>query len=53
MNEDTITIQLSEYKELCYDSQKLTALIDAGVDNWDFYEYALERLYECEYEANE
>jgi hypothetical protein len=46
MNENTITINIDEYKELQYDSQKLQALEAYGVSNWHCYEDALELLQE-------
>lgn len=42
MTEETITISLSEYQELLKESAFLTALEDAGVDNWEGYNNACE-----------
>lgn len=39
---DEIIILKSEYKELMRRSLKLEALESAGVDNWDWYDYAME-----------
>jgi hypothetical protein len=38
--EETITIKKSEYDGLVKDSEWLSYLYAAGVDNWDGYEYA-------------
>ncbi len=35
MEEETITITKKEYNELCQDSQFLSLLLAAGVDNWE------------------
>lgn len=40
--EKTVTITVDEYEELISDSKFLQALVGAGVDNWDGYEYACE-----------
>ena len=40
--ETTITLTLSEYRYLVNDSNFLSALQDAGVDNWEGYEIALQ-----------
>lgn len=42
MNEETVTILKSEYDQMLEDVQFLAALLAAGVDNWDGYEYAQE-----------
>lgn len=39
---DEIIILKAEYKELMRRSLKLEALENAGVDNWDFYDEAME-----------
>lgn len=44
--EETITVSKTEYDQLLDDSFFLNCLRNAGVDNWDGYEYAQE-----EYEA--
>lgn len=41
-------ITLEEYQELKADSNLLCALEQAGVDNWDGYDYAMEILNEEE-----
>lgn len=46
--EETITIPKTEYDSLKDDSFKLTCLENAGVDNWDGYDFAME-----EYNAGE
>lgn len=40
MEEETITILVSHYKSLKEDSEFLSRLEAAGVDNWDGYYYA-------------
>ena len=44
----TITISLSEYDELHEASDKLNALEQAGVDNWEGYGVAMDLLEEWE-----
>lgn len=54
MNEEqkkTITITKEEYEELLDDSQLLDALREAGVDNWDGYDEAMEMLDEWNNES--
>lgn len=41
MNEEMITITKSEYDQLCKDSEWLSYLEAAGVDNWDGYDEAI------------
>ena len=41
-DEETITISKSEYEQLVSDSNFLTCLRGAGVDNWDGYDFAVE-----------
>jgi len=41
MNEQ-ITISIERYNELVDSERMLTALQNAGVDNWDGYDYAIE-----------
>jgi len=43
-----ITISKEEYESLLEDSKKLTALENAGVDNWEGYDYAIELMREME-----
>ena len=38
--EETVTITRKQYDRLCEDSDFLNCLRNAGVDNWDGYEYA-------------
>lgn len=40
MTQKMVTIPASEYKELLNDQRWLECLQDAGVDNWEGYEYA-------------
>lgn len=43
MNDDElVTISYEEYEELLADSKLLNCLLNAGVDNWDGYDFALE-----------
>jgi hypothetical protein len=42
MNEEMITITKKEYESLLEDSKFLTALENAGVDNWGGYEFAVQ-----------
>lgn len=37
-----VTITLEEYRTLLRDSEILQALINAGVDNWEGYDFAME-----------
>lgn len=46
MNLGSITISREEYEELQEDSLFLTCLQNAGVDNWEGYEYAVEEFQE-------
>jgi hypothetical protein len=46
--EETITISKKEYENLLKDSKKLSALENAGVDNWEGYDYARELMQEME-----
>ena len=39
----TVTIFKTEYNDLIADRDLLTALYDAGVDNWEGYQIAKER----------
>lgn len=43
---EQINISKSEYDELVADSRFLDALRDAGVDNWDGYQRAIEIIAE-------
>ena len=52
----TVTISKEEYESLLHDSSKLNCLMNAGVDNWEWYGEALRELYEdedCQKEAHE
>lgn len=40
--DDTVNIPKTEYNDLLEDSAFLGALEQAGVDNWDGYDFALE-----------
>lgn len=42
-----ITIDQDEYDSLVAHSELLNALLDAGVDNWPGYDYAMETLREA------
>jgi hypothetical protein len=44
--QDTVSISRSKYEELIRRSNKLEALEQAGVDNWDGYEDAMDLLEE-------
>jgi hypothetical protein len=44
IDEEMITITKKSYDELVANSRKLTALENAGVDNWEWYEIAMEEL---------
>jgi hypothetical protein len=50
MSEEIITITKKEYDSLREDSDFLGALISAGVDNWEGYDYALRLIGELEEE---
>lgn len=39
---ETVTISKKEYLSLLEDRNMLTALENAGVDNWNGYDYAME-----------
>jgi hypothetical protein len=43
---ETVTISKKEYESLLEDSEFLSALQGAGVDNWDGYDYAIELMNE-------
>lgn len=43
---DTVEITRKEYDRLVKDSEWLSCLEAAGVDNWEGYDYALEMLHE-------
>ena len=43
---ETITISLVEYQTLMEDSRILQALYAAGVDNWEWYDEAMESVNE-------
>jgi metal-dependent HD superfamily phosphatase/phosphodiesterase len=42
MAEETVTIPKSVYEQLLKDSEWLSYLEAAGVDNWDGFDYAFE-----------
>ena len=42
MSEETVTITKAEYDRLTDRDFKLTCLENGGVDNWDWYDSALE-----------
>ena len=44
--EETVTISKKEYESLLEDSEKLSALEAAGVDNWEGYDCAIEMMNE-------
>ena len=49
--ENTITLSVSEYKQLLEDSRKLDLLREFGVDNWDGFGDAIQeyrKIYESE-----
>jgi len=39
---ETVTISKKEYEELLDDSRLLNCLRNAGVDNWDGWDFAIE-----------
>jgi hypothetical protein len=43
-----ITISKKEYESLLEDSEKLSALEAAGVDNWEGYDNAMEMMEDME-----
>lgn len=45
MAEEMVTITKKEYESLIRDSKLLTALEDAGVDNWDWYSDAYQAAF--------
>lgn len=47
-NEEFVTITSAEYEDLLRADKFLTALENAGVDNWDGYDFALELFQEEE-----
>ena len=51
MEEKTVTISKEEYQELLENSQFLSALQAAGVDNWDGYEHAQDIVDEWDKES--
>lgn len=48
---ETVTISKDEYNDLIESQKMLLCLQDAGVDNWDGYDFAFELL--AEYDENE
>jgi len=47
-----VTISGAEYDLLSQASAKLTALEEAGVDNWDWYDTAMETLTDTKWRNN-
>ena len=41
---ETVVVSLAEYNKLARDSEFLSCLRNAGVDNWEGYEYAQEAM---------
>lgn len=41
---DDVTITREEYETLLEDSKVLQALLNAGVDNWEGYDFAMEEV---------
>lgn len=48
MNNETVTISKKEYESLLEDRKWCIALENAGVDNWEGYDYARELMNEDE-----
>lgn len=48
MNDETITMSKTEYESLLEDRKWRIAFENAGVDNWEGYDYARELLNEDE-----
>ena len=48
MSEETVTISKKEYEYLLEDRKWRIALENAGVDNWEGYDYARELMNEDE-----
>ena len=46
MTNETVTISKEEYESLLEDRKWLQALENAGVDNWEGYDYARELMNE-------
>ncbi len=46
--EETVTISKEEYESLLEDQKLLQCLQDAGVDNWEGYDYAMEMMEDME-----
>ena len=46
--EETVAISKKEYESLLEDSEKLSALEAAGVDNWEGYDNAMEMMKDME-----
>lgn len=47
MEDVKIVVSKSKYLSLLEDSRMLNCLYNAGVDNWEGYEYACEAYNEC------
>lgn len=50
--EETVTISKKEYDSLQEDMLKLRCLENAGVDNWDGYDFAMEEFWGKEEEED-
>lgn len=48
---ETVTISREEYLSLVNDSLFLNALRNAGVDNWDYYDIAVEEYQQSKGDA--
>ena len=46
MEQETVTITKQEYAKLLSDQHFLNCLRNAGVDNWDGWDYAVEEFHE-------
>lgn len=53
MSEEMITITKEKYDSLIEDFNFMRCLEDAGVDNWNGYEYAIELYSEMEKEGED
>ena len=51
--ERNIEVSEKRYRELISHERELFALRDAGVDNWEGYDYAMELYYEKEEKNSE
>lgn len=48
-----VEVPVAEYEKLIQDQMMLQALIGAGVDNWDGYDYAMEEFEEMTEERDD